>query len=536
MLGERLAPTPDQQQHRTEWVATRYADLLSGAESWWDGDEFVLSYPTAVPTRPTGADGMPDEIRSFWSTFNWSENPWIRDHSGNMLARSVYNRIAACTLDQLSLTRTGPTEYVLTIPRPANQLRPHSTAKLRRWATFLLLSSPGFPVGSSLSRFQAPRLRHATPVLATYVWSLISEGVIAGRPLGVTGAFTQTITLIQGTDGMHWRCGGLIPELANGSPADRQAFSQELQEHGLVFEAHPQLHRFPWAVPDPTPNRFVQAALKQQAFRYHKKVLARPLGIFLDRLEERSGRDEWQRAALSQTPQQVWDHSQGLTAYQVWTGYRVATRQLNLHHAGRLTNNNCRKQPGCPGGVETLAHLFWDCSYAVAGWTKLVGHWTGERASPQVLKHYFGACASRQVASIPTYRKALLADRFQEDQEAAERMWKQIWHILATICQTTLWADRNAAVYQALKKDITSTTTCFWATCIRQLRALATRAHRQVSSTVRGAMLYACIELLEHEPKGSPGLPGPSPDQPPDPPALTSWLRLYQRSCTVNSV
>ena len=69
MLGERLAPTPDQQQHRTEWVATHYADLFSGADIWWDGDEFVLSYFTPVSTLPTGTDVMLDAIRSFCSTF-----------------------------------------------------------------------------------------------------------------------------------------------------------------------------------------------------------------------------------------------------------------------------------------------------------------------------------------------------------------------------------------------------------------------------------------------------------------------------------
>ena len=124
-----------------------------------------------------------------------------------------------------------------------------------------------------------------------------------------------------------------MPELANGSSANRWAFSQEPQEHGLVFETDAQLCQFPWAVTDPTPNRFVQAALKQQVFRYHKEMLALPLGNFLDRLKKRSERDEWQRAALIQTPQQLWDHSQGLTDYQVWTGYQVATRQINLQHS-----------------------------------------------------------------------------------------------------------------------------------------------------------------------------------------------------------
>ena len=31
---------------------------------------------------------------------------------------------------------------------------------------------------------------------------------------------------------------------------------------------------------------------------------------------------------------------------------------------------------------------------------------------------------------------------------ATECFWIQLWHVLATICHTRTWADRNAAVYQ----------------------------------------------------------------------------------------
>ena len=113
--------------------------------------------------------------------------------------------------------------------------------------------------------------------------------------------------LHQGDDGIHWRCAGSIPVLASGSPEDIRDLRRDLREHGLFFEAHPQLNRFPWAVPDITSNRSISAAIKRQTFNFHKKVLARPLGIFLDRLEARSGQDAWQRAAFCQTPQQVWD-------------------------------------------------------------------------------------------------------------------------------------------------------------------------------------------------------------------------------------
>ena len=118
-------------------------------------------------------------------------------------------------------------------------------------------------------------------------------------------------------------------------------------------------------------------------------MLARRLGAFLDRLETRASTDDWQRAVLSQTPQQAWDHSHGLTDFQVWTGYRIVTRQLNLHHAGRSENDECRKRQGCRGKKETPAHLFWECAYAEALWNKLVSQWTGERPSRQRTQQFF---------------------------------------------------------------------------------------------------------------------------------------------------
>ena len=187
-----------------------------------------------------------------------------------MLTQSVYTRTETCTLEQLGLARTGPKEYALKILRPATQPRPHSAAKLQQWATYILLSSLGIAVGSSIGRFQAPRLRHAPPVLETYEWSLTSDGGIAGRPKGIARALMHNITLYQGTYIIHWWCRGPTPKLADGSSIEQRAFSHELREQGLVVEAHPHLHRYPWAVPDTTPNRSVQAALKRQAFRFHK--------------------------------------------------------------------------------------------------------------------------------------------------------------------------------------------------------------------------------------------------------------------------
>lgn len=475
---------------------------------------------------------MPEMIQSFWHTFVWSANPWIRDQSGRMLTRPAYDRIAVCTLARMGITRTGPAEYVITIPRPTHPPRSHSMAKLRRWVTALLLSSPDIPIGSIQGTHIPLRLRHAPTGMAPYAWSYQGGGVIAGRPLDADHDPTQQVNLLRQDDGIHWCSTGPLPVLGINSPNDQQRIGHQLQARGFVFEAHPQLHRFPWSVPDTTSNESVLAALKRQAYEFHKKELAKPLGALLDRLDARASTDEWQRAALTQTPKQAWDHSHGLTDFQVWTGYRIATRQLNFHHAERSANNECRKRPGCRGNAETPAHLFWYCPYAQALWAKLVSHWTGERPSTQRTQQFFNACASRRAHFVPPYRTAILDDRFQEDRGVAEQVWKRIWHILATICHTKLWTDRNDAVYNGTVHDLAGTTQSFWTSCVCQLRAIATREHRKEASAMMGAVQFACIELLEYAPEGSPGMSGPSLIQPPDQPGLNAWLRIYQRSCT----
>ena len=78
-----------------------------------------------------------------------------------------------------------------------------------------------------------------------------------------------------------------------------------------------------------------------------------------------------------------------------------------------------------------------------------------------------------------------------------ERVWKRIRNILATMCQTKLWIDRNEAVYRAASIDICGSTNSYWwpnNCCDREERA--------------------CTELLKCEPTGVQVFTGPSHGQP----------------------
>ena len=118
--------------------------LLDRVANWWKGNELLLLSTDPILKRLMGYDDIPKEIQQW-------ENPWIRDQGSHMLPRTKHNRIVNCTLDQLHILRTGPAEFVLRVPVPQSQRVPHSDAKLRRWATSLILLCPDLPIGKVLA-------------------------------------------------------------------------------------------------------------------------------------------------------------------------------------------------------------------------------------------------------------------------------------------------------------------------------------------------------------------------------------------------
>lgn len=144
--------------------------------------------------------------------------------------------------------------------------------------------------------------------------------------------------------------------------------------HGVVFYAHPRHHRFPWSGAENVANSSLRRTFYRRAFKLHKRPLAAALWLLLRHMDAVVSTDSWQRAATRQCPSQVWRHAHGLTEYQVWTCYRIASMQLNLYHAGRQEDNSCRASSGCHGIKESPAHIFWDCLKARACWGKLLRH------------------------------------------------------------------------------------------------------------------------------------------------------------------
>uniref|UniRef100_M4BC86 RxLR effector candidate protein n=1 Tax=Hyaloperonospora arabidopsidis (strain Emoy2) TaxID=559515 RepID=M4BC86_HYAAE len=194
-------------------------------------------------------------------------------------------------------------------------------------------------MGASLNTPPPLILRHSPPFTASYNWRLTGDGIIRGRPTPSSRSPTRPCTLHQATEG----CTGVFSRVGAGAQRrfaiDILALRRERVTSGLVFEAHPQLHCFPCSVPDVSSNQHITQELGRQAFRRHMNAFIRPLLELISCLDARALIDEWQRAALRQSPRQVWDHFHGLSPYQVCIGYRVATRQLNLYQAARHEDN-----------------------------------------------------------------------------------------------------------------------------------------------------------------------------------------------------
>uniref|UniRef100_M4B9M4 RxLR effector candidate protein n=1 Tax=Hyaloperonospora arabidopsidis (strain Emoy2) TaxID=559515 RepID=M4B9M4_HYAAE len=59
--------------------------------------------------------------------------------------------------------------------------------------------------------------------------------------------------MLRGQYGLHWFVEGSIPQLDIFCSIERRTVITAFRKWGLVFEAHPQRHQFPWSVPDVTP-------------------------------------------------------------------------------------------------------------------------------------------------------------------------------------------------------------------------------------------------------------------------------------------
>jgi len=406
----------------------------------------------------------------------------------------------------------------------------HRQDKMRRWGLPVLLSSPLLAIGEQIAVRNSIRLRHPTELEANYEWEMTTPGHARGVSSNSQTEDQYVIEMDQQENGIHW-CVGKPLAADAVTRRDRRKLSRYEAEGSIVFFAHPWLHRFEWSVPDSIANRHVVNALKKQPFRRYRGDSPSIVGQ-LKRLEQAVTSSAWQAAAMQQMPTQLWRHHQELTEYQVWVGYRVATRQLNLFHEDRPLDNSCRKLECCAGVKETLEHVFWECPTAKACWQKLICHWMEERWSEAQLTEVQRNCANRQAPTLSVKTARRLKADYPDTEDQVTKQWKRLWHVLSSVCITTLWIQRNRVMSQHEEITLAQSVQEFWTTGLRQFQALGKRERRHPETLLQGTWLLLCCAELEKPPREQTQHQT-RPVQPPhsqELPELLTRLRQFQAS------
>ncbi|OWY94387.1 RxLR effector protein, partial [Phytophthora megakarya] len=335
---------------------------------------------------------------------------------------------------------------------PVNGEKKFLQAKLRRWGIAILWNAPRIMIGETLGVEPILHLRKEETIELEheYEWKCVGPGIVCGTRKDEEETDEKTkIWLEQQPNGVHWRV------------LDEQSIQDTKETSGSrwrSFLAHPNIHGFPWTTNDYVKNKHVIKALKKQPAQQLKR---RKKGIerLIINLRTKAETSDWIKAALNQTPTELWAHKNELSEYQVWTAYRGATCQLNLYHEDRATDNSCRRTQQCQGEKETIEHILWECQIAQGCWKDLISYWTGEEQTNESMAQYMKYCAKRQAPPIPTKRKETLHLYEPDNAEKMEDMWKRIWRISSSICITSLWTQRNRIIFEKEKNPSRTSST-----------------------------------------------------------------------------
>ena len=71
--------------------------------------------------------------------------------------------------------------------------------------------------------------------------------------------------------------------------------------------------------------------------------------------------------------------------------------------------------------------------------------------------------------------EAQLARYHPDEVTAYTAVWTRIWHIVSSVCITSMWMQRNRVTYQQENVTIVDSVHEFWESDMRQLRAVAKR-------------------------------------------------------------
>ncbi|KAK1935461.1 hypothetical protein P3T76_010686 [Phytophthora citrophthora] len=189
----------------------------------------------------------------------------------------------------------------------------------------------------------------------------------------------------------------------------------------LVFEASPLLHGVPWAVEKSRLNRHILLHLKKQIKKWCHGNTTKVATPILDKWSKARDQDSWVCGLQSQTSQELWEHEDTITDYQVWVNYRVATLQLNLYYDGYQHADHCPLDQDCTGNETQLSissgnELWWAiCSIGVAILWQIWNHVVheGEHWIQQKQQEFMWSSCMRQLTAVARSERRIPQRRIQ---------------------------------------------------------------------------------------------------------------------------
>ncbi|EGZ18842.1 hypothetical protein PHYSODRAFT_503027, partial [Phytophthora sojae] len=293
------------------------------------------------------------------------------------------------------------------------------------------------------------------------------------------------------------------------------------------------IHGFPWQVPARTRNRNIIKDLKMQPKKQLRVHASPDLGKLLTTWEVRSERDDWIRGLQSQLPQQLWTHRNTLTNYQVWVAYRMAAQQLNLHYEGERPTDGCLLAQDVTAGKVTITHITWGCERAQQFWSRCVEHWLGHEISSSRLEACKSYISSRVAPPVSDRMRRVLLECYGKWNKDYEDALGRIWWSLCSMGYALLWQIRNQVVHEGKKWRAPQQLEYMWASCLRQISAVARSGRNKPATRTNGLRLQLTLDCyvaitIEAEPPDSP--PAPAPWLKRKESALIKRLRKFQEA------
>ncbi|EGZ27287.1 hypothetical protein PHYSODRAFT_469707 [Phytophthora sojae] len=188
-------------------------------------------------------------------------------------------------------------------------------------------------------------------------------------------------------------------------------------------------------------------------------------------MQRREERSSWGKAALTQSPAQLWDTNGLFTDYQNWTTYRITLGELNLYREVWPTHRAC-PEATCSTHRETIDHIIWECEKAQLSWRHWVSKWLGGECSQNDIASLQPSIAQRQPPAVTpellAHSQQCTATWTPHHNEAMATLWR-IW---TTVTPVQLRRLRNDAVFNNEHSSPQETRAAVWSAGIYQVQAI----------------------------------------------------------------